>query len=149
MKLATSRKRLMRDYGKLYHRMGNVPLELCWYCNHTRQTLDHCPPISCLETLDIEKFTADGGKFLLIPSCSDCNHYLNAARLGFPYERLLYLERRYTKLTDKHFVNWTKEEIAELGYNLKDMIYAKDRLMRDLIRKLHCIQHNALKVPID
>lgn len=134
------RLKRLSQYGGLFTRMAKVSLDECWYCGAPRETLDHCPPISSVETLDITRFKKNGGEFLLIPSCFDCNTLLGAKRLGAPNERLAYLLLKYTKITNEHFCNWEEDQIAEMGYNLKDMIYKKDKMMREYLVKLKAIR---------
>ncbi len=75
---ASLRRYYIQRYGDLYKRAKDIPLDVCVYCGDTRQTLDHCPPISKLEFIDVQKAIKKGLKFILYPACNECNAHLSA-----------------------------------------------------------------------
>jgi hypothetical protein len=120
---APLRRYYISRYGDLYKRAKNIPLDVCVYCGDTRQTFDHCPPISKLEYIDVPKAIKKGLKFILYPSCNECNSYLGAKMSVDLLERMGILAEIYMKKADKCEI-WTTDELDELGHNLKSMIVA-------------------------
>jgi len=118
----------------LYRRPENVDLGVCAYCGDPRECLDHVPPLSyAANHLDIDKFLRAGGKFLLFPSCFECNGLLGAKAIDY-FGRLGYLHKKYINLADQ--MDWSEAEISELGHNLRGMIAAHEHKRRRYVRKL-------------
>lgn len=146
-KASRNRDRLIKEYGKLYKRLENCDLGKCWYCDDRRQTLDHCPPIAQLENIDIDRFVKSGGELCLVPSCNECNSILGAKALFTPQERIVHLHEAYAKKIDKFFSDWTPDEIAELGPNMRREVLAKQRIVNEWIAKSRNIETNIINLP--
>ena len=80
-------------------------------------------------------FKKTGGELLLIPSCNDCNILLSDLWLFDYDERLSKLYYLYLDKIKKS-AEWTNEELDELGWNLRNMIEARQRRREELKQKL-------------
>lgn len=70
-----TRRRRLRDFGKLY-----VPLQvsnpsICYYCkDNPAETQDHCPSLLALDSFGADYFQEQRVSILLVPSCMSCNN---------------------------------------------------------------------------
>lgn len=108
-------------YNQYYKRFGNN-WSKCIYCGLSATLYDHCPPISKIENINIKKFIKDGNEFLLYPSCKDCNSFLNASMNIDLFERMNFLFDKYTEKANHYDNLWDKNEIEQLGPNLKSIV---------------------------
>lgn len=141
-----SRTFTLRQYGHLYSRIENVIFEQCWYCGDTRECLDHVPSLGVLEHIDVEKFRKDGGKFLLVPSCTSCNSLLANRRLFTPNERISWLLGAYHKLFDKSYYGWSDAEVKEMGYGFRVIIKQAKKQANSYIGKIRSIERRILDI---
>lgn len=107
----------------------------CVYCGGPRQCLDHFPPISQLDNIDVSKFLKKGGQLLLYPACLSCNTILNRKWNVDLLDRMDYVAEYYIKKLDKMEV-WEEDEINELGPTLKSTILANQYKIQDYNTKL-------------
>lgn len=114
-----ARKQNKKMIGNLYRRVFDRDMSKCAYCGAPREGLDHVPPLSVAVNLDLEK---DKVKLFLYPCCSYCNGVLGNKRLYTYEERLIYLYNHTLRKIKDEEKQWSKEEIEELGPNLKQMI---------------------------
>lgn len=138
-KFQLSRKRLNFVYGSYYRRTTKFSFDDCVYCDEKAQSLDHVPPLSYLDTLNIDKYREMGGKFLLYPCCLECNMLLGDEQLVTLYDRLSYLHDKYERRLNK-IVKWEQSEIKQLGRNLKTYVQARQYKIKEYERKLACIE---------
>lgn len=134
-----SRQLLLKSYGQLYTRLSNIELDKCWYCKSTRNCLDHCPPLACLNNLDIGKFREANG-FYLIPSCSVCNSLLADKVLLTPYERLSWLLSTYKALFNRAHADWAISEIEEMGPYFQTLINEGKKQANQWLDKIAAIE---------
>jgi len=139
-----TRKQRLRDYGLLYKRMEKCQLDRCWYCGAHRETLDHCPPLVCLDHYDTDELRKQGVRFVLVPSCYSCNADLNAKKLWTPKERLVFLHQKLSGKIDRHFCAWTKDEVMALGYGLRKMVEARERQVTQWVVRLRGVEQSML-----
>lgn len=139
------RNLLLRQYGHLYEKLGSVSQDECWYCKSLRDSVDHCPPVCVLDSFDCLKFKEQGGSFVLVPSCQECNHLLGAKLLYTPKERAAYLLQAYHKLYDKVSFKWSAEEVADMGFALKSLISTNQAKADEYLRKLKALEQAALE----
>lgn len=133
-----------KEIGRLYSRIKNHDLGICYYCGDKRECLDHVPPLSIAVDLDLDQFRKKGGRLLLVPSCGQCNSLLGAKRLGSICERVNLLWNAYARLIERTDHRWSQEEMDELGRNLRGVVEAGARKSREYIRKLRGIEYRLL-----
>lgn len=142
------RKLLMKKHGHLYKRVIGFDLSSCAYCGFPREALDHVPAISLLEAIDIKEYQKKGGKFLLYPSCRQCNGMLNNRPYVSYLDRLDFLEQKYLDRMDKIEV-WTPHEIEEMTGMMKAYVQGGQYKAQVYIRKAEAIDENRLKHQYD
>ena len=125
---------------KIYNHLYRIPVKCedyykCMYCGIDRQCLDHVPPLSTIENIDINEYKKDGGKFLLIPSCLKCNQFLGFYNSNSMYDRINLLISKYNKKLKKRPI-WTEEELSEMSDRFLQYHFAKDDKYRIIENKL-------------
>jgi hypothetical protein len=136
-------------YSKSYKRLHSVDQGVCLYCGAPKQLLDHVPAISETHKRGTKALREEGVRFLLVPSCSECNSLLGARSLWFIEERFDYLIKVINRQLDKLGANWSKEEINELGRGLRSFI-ANNAHNRELkLTKLHELERRKLLFDLD
>jgi hypothetical protein len=102
-----------------------VELSRCEYCGEIATTIDHLPPkVVRNRLMALGRFEQYLPFFRLIPACHECNVALGA-RVPFSFKgRKRYikywLKRRYGKYL--RLPNWSDDDIAELGFDLKSSV---------------------------
>jgi len=96
-------------------------MDACVYCGGPRECLDHNPPISKLDCIDVTKALKKGMKFELYPSCLECNARLSNKISIDLLDRMNTIAMIYLNKADK-VEKWTPEELQELGPNLRSLI---------------------------
>lgn len=127
--MANSRVQARRSAEKLAHHLyayeAPYGADVCVYCGDPATTEDHAPPLSYAASMvDIWRAQGQRPRLRLFPCCRDCNSRL----ANFPSASLT--ERRAelkARLRDKHFrllgeYDWSKDELDELGPNLRSYI---------------------------
>jgi hypothetical protein len=111
-------------------RMSGNP---CYYCGLPCDTVDHVPPKSAREYLDLKRYPR-----FLIPACRECNNLLGARSLYTPGERKKFIKRALKKRYGRVLLapSWTDQEIAELGPCLQSTVRASEALKRLVRRRL-------------
>jgi len=99
----------------------------CYYCGMPALTIDHTIPKIILKSLAGQRKVLEeliGERKLTVSSCRECNSLLSSSYQKTLIERKSYLKfkltYKYQKLLD--MPKWTKEEIKELGPDLKQDI---------------------------
>lgn len=141
-KKESKRRLAVKLYGHLYKRYLDCNPDKCFYCGDARQCLDHVPPVTTVENIDLKKVDFE---FLLYPSCIKCNNYLNKYEEIDPYYRLSFLFSKYEKLINK-IEPWTEEELNELGHNLRSMILVGQHKIDEYNKKLIHIDEQMLSL---
>jgi hypothetical protein len=112
----------------------------CAYCNECASEKDHIPPLVWVNNLGQEFFRNLGYSFLKVPCCSDCNSRLSKRDLFTHKERQVWLELRLIEVLVENSVEWTDEEIEELGPNLRSYVEARQRKRQALTRRIAFIR---------
>lgn len=104
----------------------------CIYCGQPANTQDHVLPISRAPDFDFMtlrmrwEFRQGLNK---VPCCSECNTLANNKPFFYIREKRRYiqglLKKRYKNTL--HSVVWEKEELSELGKNLRSHVVRKQR----------------------
>ena len=129
-----NRERLESLYNHHYHR-PNCNLEECIYCGEPRDCLDHAPPLAAIENMNIKSFYKNGGRFVLYPSCRECNELLRTFPAFELEERLDHLiKKREAKIKGKEV--WTEDEIEEMGDMMRDYIISKNNKLVDMEKRI-------------
>jgi hypothetical protein len=112
--------------------------EGCVYCGVPADTYDHVPPLSKVHALGPEHFEKLSVRFWIVPACRECNILLNKVdgdTVGKRKARIkVILRKRYAKYLNCG--HWTREDIEELGYNLRQMIESGANIKEWVERRL-------------
>ena len=135
-----NRKEKLRILSHVYKRVKSFDLTKCYYCDETRECIDHSPALAVAIKMDIDTFKESGGELLLIPSCSKCNNMLGHSLLFTPLERLDHLRTKYLKLIEKLDKGWEEDEFEDLGYNLRILVESKFLLVNMYKNKVKNIE---------
>jgi len=112
----TYRRLAIAKYNHLYKRKDG---ECCYYCGDGIECYDHFPAIMNLLKYSTENYS----KFLLVPSCNECNLLLRDHDSENLTKRRIYLKyelnRKYRKLLNCY---WDEEELEDFDYRLKQYI---------------------------
>jgi hypothetical protein len=138
------RTRLLRAYNHFYERLYTEEGFECFYCAAPADTLDHSPPLAWLEPYGIKAFKESEIPLALIPCCSECNGLLGDRKLFTAEDRLTFLLSKYKKLQSK-LVNWTLEEISEMGDSFKNTLKVTHHRHDELDRKIEALEKRRLK----
>ena len=118
------RKRRRLALGSKYVRRRFYDEGVCTYCGDDCDSLDHSPPLSVAESLDLDRFRSSGGELLLVPACRRCNTWLSNKPLYTVAERKQYCWTRWDELFRRDFAipKWDANELAELGPVLRHYV---------------------------
>jgi len=133
------RQSLIKAYNHLYSKDYTVPKDICRYCGSPFYCWDHRPAISQVPNMNIIEYQKEGGKFLLIPACEDCNKYLNAGFFIDILDCLFFLRDKYRAKLFKSPV-WTESELSEMSYYMQCKIKGgqiKRNIIVDKIEKIY------------
>jgi len=102
-------------------------VNFCVYCGQPKECLDHVFPLSLASGLDLSRPSVKQELFQglnIVPSCSSCNRIASDyAFINIRLKRQFIQERiRKRYLKKLRAVEWTQEELSEIGYNLKSQI---------------------------
>lgn len=123
---AFRRQKNIRDVGSFYKKKFKW-LNSCVYCGQNKESIDHVFPLSIAARLDLErKIVRDELKFglYLVPSCMSCNLICMNKPFQSILEKRAYIQKTLREKHKKEIttVMWDKEEIDELGENLKRQV---------------------------
>ncbi len=105
-------------------------MDACVYCGETATDRDHVIPVS-------SKASSRHYDCETVPSCRQCNNWLGARYLITVEDRTAYIAGRLAAALAKlKMVDWTPEEIDELGPRLKSKIKRGLAKRRRLISRL-------------
>ena len=129
---------LLKKYGSRYERHWSSR-KGCFYCGDNWAELDHCPPLSWLDTKDYKWFKDRKIGFHLVNSCSDCNRSLGGRPLFTLQERANFTRLRLEKKAEKT-VLWSKDEIAEMSPRFQKSILARQQIQNRVLDRLRYAQ---------
>ena len=120
-----ARKKLLEQYHSRY-RILNAErgpfYNLCIYCGLPATCRDHVPPLSRVS--DYESLGLKREMYLLVPSCTQCNHLLGNSLQDTLIDRVEYLKdklsRRFVKKLQAQ--DWDDDELLELGPTLRSYV---------------------------
>jgi len=95
-----------------------------------------------LPGIDTDEYGNNGGKFLLYPSCLECNRLLTDKIIITFIDRLDYLQDRYNRKLEKSGEVWSEKELEEMGKNLKSYILTHSNKASGWIKKLREVSDN-------
>lgn len=129
---------LVKKYGSRYERHWSSR-KGCFYCGDNWADLDHCPPLSWLDTKDLKWFKEREIGFYLVNSCKDCNSSLGDKPLFTLQERADFTRSRLEKKAEKT-VLWSKDEIAEMSPRFQKTIVARQQIQNRVLDRLRYAQ---------
>jgi hypothetical protein len=102
-----------------------ITYDPCIYCGMPSDTVDHVPPVSRAETLlDLDP----NMPLWTVPACLTCNRWLGAhPEHTAGGRRAIVRDKLGTLAKGRRFVQWSDEEMAEVGPNMRREIAAKMR----------------------
>ena len=125
------RKRI--EYNFAYERMTIGGL--CVYCGDHATDEDHVPPIAAVNRL------GPHGQMVLVASCDECNTLAGSLHHTTVSERCIYLEKRIRQRYRNLVLaaEWSAEELAELGPNIRQHIECTETQARKVRRRLEML----------
>lgn len=147
----TERKRLQATYGSLCSKVFFEPMpggNGCFYCGDHAETIDHCPPLTWVESKRMEDWRRSGVEFVLLPSCGDCNKRLGPKGLFTPMERVSFLRAKLDTLYEHKVTLWSDDEIAEMSPQFQKAIHARRDSLRHLLDRVRGLQWREM-CPLD
>lgn len=120
---------------------------ICVYCGENAESLDHIIPQNYKGY-----YNRSYNQKYVVPSCQECNSTLSDKFLHTISERTNYLWNKYNKKYKKHisWKKWEKEDLKELGYNLKSMIIEENNNHDEIIKRLnHLLYISQINPSID
>lgn len=94
---------------------------VCIYCGASSECRDHVIPV-CYLSLGRNY---DPAKEWIVPACNSCNHMAGAFIAFSIPEKAKYILKKFKKKYGKFLrqPEWTQEEMDELDYNLRTMVW--------------------------
>jgi hypothetical protein len=139
-------KTYRNEVTALYRRPTGFDLGKCAYCDAPRECLDHVPPLRLACDLDVGEFMKAGGRFLLYPSCFECNAFLGKRDLPSYGQRVAFLWEHYGNLIRTR--TWEAWELAQLGPGLRPYITARQKANARWIDKLRAVERNLIELDL-
>jgi hypothetical protein len=142
MKRRSIRLAMLSLYHSRYEPVTCATPNRCFYCGAIATQMDHCPSLGTSSTL------GDGWRRVqhyLIPSCGPCNGMLSDRPLLTPCARASYIATKLEREFNRYSALWTDEEIAEMGQSFVESLKARDKVMREMLRRIHHLQVCALR----
>ena len=139
-----ARKKNLQEIGQLYE-FSYIDSRLkCVYCDFQRECVDHVPPVSLAANIGTKEIFKSGISLQTVPCCRSCNSLLGAKKLFNYEERLSHLYEAYNQKLQSSTL-WGDDEIEELSGNLKRMICAKQKHLRnEIVARIRSIEINLL-----
>lgn len=134
-----TRQALLAVYGSLYqHHFSEQGL--CFYCADPADGKDHVPPVSWIESQQMEDWREQKIPFVTVNCCRACNAALGSRPLFTTQERTAFLLDKLNTLFDRRFVIWTDEELSELGHSLQGSARARMFETNHLAQRIRALQ---------
>lgn len=126
--------------------MINEKPDLCIYCGSTNECKEHVIPVAFLGL--IRSYNQSNN--WIVPSCERCNTLAGSEVFFSIPKKAEYLIKRYRQRHKKeiNMPEWSQDEIDELEYKFREMIYAGLTAKRVLINKLDFLK-SISKMPDD
>lgn len=119
---------------------------ICIYCGATAQCREHVIPVSYLSFAR----TYDQSLVWIVPACNNCNS-LAGAYIAFSIpEKAKYILSRF-KIKYKKLLKqpeWTQDELNNLDYNLKEMVWGGLVAKRIALERLSILEKTC-NLPVD
>lgn len=119
------RARAVSAHGWRYRQVSDS-LDYCRYCGDAAEEWDHCPNIGWVDRVGASTFIKRHIRFLLVPSCEECNHFLTHEQGATIRQRkdtvIRKLQSKYA--TYLSIPKWSAQELPELEGNLSDYVSA-------------------------
>lgn len=118
--MAAARK---QNHSRWHHLYKHIDTDnICVYCGLPADTYDHVPPLSRVD--DYRALVTHQETYILVSCCRQCNSLLSNSLQENIICRYDVLKIRLRSRLNKHIMKreWTQEEIAQLGPNLKTKI---------------------------
>jgi len=147
--MSKNRNLMLARYGGFYEFQDFGDRMKCCYCGDIREAIDHIPALSVVDGVGMKEIRKRKIKLITVPSCWSCNSRLHDKPLATYSERLVYLYNDLQNKLDKS-VLWSKEDLDELGGNLKKMVVAKQlQIRRELLLRLRGMEARMASVYIN
>lgn len=137
-KHAKARAVLIAKYDHYYKPHYLCATGKCVYCGQPSQHIDHCPPLSWVNTYGSEYFTSKHIPFYKLTSCKDCNLTLSDLPYFTIRQRKGYMAAVLRERFSKELQNpmWESDEINELGHTLRSYVDIRQGYRLVLERRL-------------
>lgn len=119
-----SRQLSLKCYDHLYERKGSIHTDDCIYCGLPAEHLDHIPPISHINSIDLDDYHRKGNRLWKVCSCGECNAALGNRRLYTIADRKRFLLTKYKQRYRKYYnaVHWDEDELKEMSKQFRKEI---------------------------
>ena len=120
------RKQDERAAGRYYKRKFRW-FPHCIYCGMIAEVRDHVFPLSVAAQLQVWRQSVQSELWrglVTVPACKECNTIAGNEVFRDPLSKRSYIQSRLREKyeLDRHNVQWTFEELSELGYSLRTKI---------------------------
>lgn len=137
--MSSNREDILKTYGSFYE-YHYSELGACFYCGDLGGEIDHCPPVSWIESRTIVEWRESRIPLVKVSSCSSCNRTLGARPFFTVYERLRFLARVLESEYERRASLWAEEEIREMSPMFQKMIYARKAQLVNLHARVRSVQ---------
>lgn len=137
------RKRLITLYGHLYkpYSYSEMPGSFgCFYCGEPAWTIDHCPPVSWLESTRMHYMIRRKIGFYTVRCCSECNTALGSKGLFTLLERVSFLRKKLEDKYEKQVNLWAEDELLEMSPMFAKAIRGRSVLQKILLGRVQALQ---------
>lgn len=109
---------------------------ICVYCGDPADSIDHVPPLNRVD--DYRALCVQQEAYLLIKFCKPCNTLLSDDLHNDIFERIDALKHRLKKKIkrDDYALQWSKEDIAALGKNLRSKVVSSMKKIESTQRRI-------------
>lgn len=138
--MITKRAYLEKTYNCYYKRKFRF-LDTCIYCGQTADSEDHVFPISRLDGLELfrpgvrNQFLPHG--LCIVKSCWNCNSIASDHSFISILKKRDYIQSKLKEKYGNNFVDWTNEELTELGYSLRQYVIRKSGEDNVIFSRIH------------
>jgi hypothetical protein len=141
--MRSNREEILKLYGSFYD-YHYSEIGACFYCGDIGGEIDHCPPISWVESRTLTGWREAKIPLVKVSCCGSCNRTLGDKPFFTVYERLRFLVRVLEAEYERRASLWAEEEIKEMSPMFQRMIYAKKAQLIGLHARVRSLQQRLL-----